>query len=108
MGRAFLLLIALLTPGEAAIKHIDLIHLSHTDFGFTDHPAVCREMQVRYLDIALDAAREPGARPGAPGRLLADDGERVRVHARACRMNSRNRTHPSYACWRAPESCSPG
>ena len=38
------------------IRQLDLIHFSHTDFGFTDHPAVCREMQVRYLDIAIDAA----------------------------------------------------
>jgi hypothetical protein len=38
------------------VKQLDLIHFSHTDYGFTDHPAVCRDMQVRYLDIALDAA----------------------------------------------------
>jgi hypothetical protein len=47
-------------PGAASepehIRQLDLIHFSHTDFGFTDHPAVCREMQVRYLDIAIDAA----------------------------------------------------
>lgn len=39
------------------VEQLDLIHFSHTDFGFTDHPAVCRDMQRRYLDIALDAAR---------------------------------------------------
>lgn len=38
------------------VKQMDLIHFSHTDYGFTDHPAVCRDMQVRYLDVALDAA----------------------------------------------------
>ncbi len=38
------------------VKHVDLVHFSHTDYGFTDHPAVCRELQVRFLDIALDAA----------------------------------------------------
>ncbi|MBL9127253.1 MAG: hypothetical protein JNL97_06390, partial [Verrucomicrobiales bacterium] len=38
------------------IRQIDLIHFSHTDYGFTDHPAVCRDLQRRYLDIALDAA----------------------------------------------------
>jgi hypothetical protein len=37
------------------IRHVDLIHFSHTDVGFTDHPDVCREMQKRYLDIAIDA-----------------------------------------------------
>ncbi len=39
-----------------AIQQIDLVHLSHTDFGFTDHPVICRELYRRYLDIALDAA----------------------------------------------------
>src|SRR5512137_2843566 len=38
------------------VKQLDIIHFSHTDYGFTDHPTVCRELQRRYLDIALDAA----------------------------------------------------
>ena len=45
--------------GPDALEHIrqlDLIHFSHTDYGFTDHPAVCRDLQRRYLDIALDTA----------------------------------------------------
>ena len=36
------------------IKRVDIVHMSHTDVGFTDHPAVCREQQTRYLDIAID------------------------------------------------------
>ncbi|MCC6697120.1 MAG: hypothetical protein IT365_15945 [Candidatus Hydrogenedentes bacterium] len=36
------------------IKRVDIVHMSHTDVGFTDHPAVCREQQMRYLDIAID------------------------------------------------------
>ncbi len=40
----------------AHIRQLDLVHFSHTDYGFTDHPAVCRDMQRRYLDIALDTA----------------------------------------------------
>ena len=45
------------TPSAPAhVKQLDLIHFSHTDYGFTDHPAVCRDMQRRYLDIALDTA----------------------------------------------------
>jgi len=36
------------------IQRVDIVHMSHTDIGFTDHPAVCREQQVRYLDIAID------------------------------------------------------
>lgn len=37
-------------------KHVDLVHFVHTDFGFTDHPAVCRDLHRRYIDIAIDAA----------------------------------------------------
>ena len=36
------------------IKRVDIVHMSHTDIGFTDHPAVTREQQTRYLDIAID------------------------------------------------------
>lgn len=39
------------------VQQLDLIHFSHTDYGFTDHPAVCRDMQRRYLDLALDTAQ---------------------------------------------------
>lgn len=55
--------------GDAAdtgrIRHIDLVHFSHTDYGYTDHPAVCRDMQRRYLDIALDAIQATRAKPPA-------------------------------------------
>ncbi len=46
----------------AGIQRIDLIHLSHTDFGFTDHPAVCRELQRRYIDVALDLVQNTAGR----------------------------------------------
>jgi hypothetical protein len=36
------------------IQRVDIVHMTHTDVGFTDHPAVCREQQTRYLDIAID------------------------------------------------------
>ncbi len=45
------------------VQQLDLIHFSHTDYGFTDHPAVCRDMQRRYLDIALDTARATRSLP---------------------------------------------
>ena len=41
--------------GVSKVRHIDLVHFSHTDYGFTDHPVICRELQKRYLDIAIDA-----------------------------------------------------
>lgn len=48
---------------DSVIQEIDLVHFSHTDVGFTDHPAVCRELYVRYLDLAvdtvLDSVKEP-------------------------------------------------
>ena len=37
------------------IRRIDIVHTTHTDVGFTDHPIVCRRQQMRYLDIAIDA-----------------------------------------------------
>lgn len=37
----------------AGISHVDIIHHTHTDFGFTDMPSVCRDLQVRFLDAAL-------------------------------------------------------
>ncbi|MBM3890652.1 MAG: hypothetical protein FJ388_16180, partial [Verrucomicrobia bacterium] len=45
---------AQLAPADSAIQRIYIIHFSHTDIGFTDMPGVCRELQCRYLDIALD------------------------------------------------------
>lgn len=41
---------------EGPIKYIDLVHCSHTDYGFTDHPMIAQELQRRFLDIAVDAA----------------------------------------------------
>ena len=51
--------------GSMGIRHVDLIHFSHTDVGFTDHPDVCREMQKRYLDIAIDAVLATRDKPPA-------------------------------------------
>lgn len=39
----------------STIQRIDIVHMTHTDIGFTDHPLVCRRQQMRYLDIAVDA-----------------------------------------------------
>ncbi|MCX6625857.1 MAG: hypothetical protein NTY38_33300 [Acidobacteria bacterium] len=49
-------LTALLTPVQAGIRRIDIVHLSPMDVGFTDHPSVTREMQKLYLDQAIGAA----------------------------------------------------
>jgi len=47
---------ALAAAAESPVREIVIVHLSHTDFGFTDHPAVFADLQRRYLDVALDAA----------------------------------------------------
>jgi hypothetical protein len=39
------------------IQQIDIFHHSHNDVGFTDSPAVCRDLQVRFLDAAVEACR---------------------------------------------------
>ncbi|MBL8236524.1 MAG: hypothetical protein JNM66_03845 [Bryobacterales bacterium] len=36
------------------IRHVDIIHHSHTDIGYTDLPSVTRDLQVRFLDAAID------------------------------------------------------
>ncbi len=45
------------------LKRLYLVHFSHTDFGFTDLQSVCRELQVRYLDMAVDAVLATAAGP---------------------------------------------
>ncbi len=45
------------------IKRVDIVHMSHTDIGFTDHPAVTREQQTRYLDIAIDGVLNTESAP---------------------------------------------
>ncbi len=68
---AWLMLVVLARPTIAAegppppkvIRHVDLVHMTHTDVGFTDHPIVCRRQQVRYLDIAIDAVLAGGDAP---------------------------------------------
>lgn len=77
MSRALLAVLALLAlshPAAAEIRRIDIIHLSHMDVGFTDHPSVTREMQKNYLDQAIDACRrDPGFAWTAESLLAVED-----------------------------------
>ena len=50
-------------PPAPAVKRVYLIHFSHNDIGFTDMPGVCRELQCRYLDIALDGVLATMSQP---------------------------------------------
>jgi len=47
------------------VRHVDIVHMTHTDVGYTDHPWVCREQQIRYLDIAIDAVLATRDKPPA-------------------------------------------
>jgi len=41
---------------ENEFEYIDLVHFTHTDLGYTDHPDIMHEMHRRFIDIAIDAA----------------------------------------------------
>ncbi len=56
-------------PGSgdhSGIEYIDIIHCTHTDYGYTDHPYIVEDLQQRFLDIAIDAA-------GATSHLPRDE-----------------------------------
>lgn len=40
------------------IEYIDLVHLSHTDYGYTDNPDIAHELHEKYIDIGIDAVLE--------------------------------------------------
>ena len=61
--RAACLFLLLTVPLAAKIEQIDLIATSHTDVGYTDQPSITRELQKRYLDIAIDACLRTAALP---------------------------------------------
>lgn len=42
-------------PAPARIRHVDIVHHTHTDIGYTELPSVVRDLQKRYLDTAIDA-----------------------------------------------------
>ncbi len=39
------------------IRHVDIVHHTHTDIGYTELPSVVRDLQTRYLDAAIDCCR---------------------------------------------------
>jgi len=51
------------TPRPTVVRRVDLVHMTHTDIGYTDHPVVCRRQQMRYLDVAIDAVLATSDRP---------------------------------------------
>ncbi len=45
------------------IRQIDLFTTAHTDVGYTDQPSITRELQKRFLDVAIDACLRTASRP---------------------------------------------
>lgn len=43
------------------IRHVDIVHHTHTDIGYTELPSVIRDLQIRYLDAAIDCCRKDPA-----------------------------------------------
>ena len=37
-------------------KYIDIVHITHTDYGYTDHALVAVDLHKRFIDVALDLA----------------------------------------------------
>lgn len=37
-------------------KYIDVVHVTHTDYGYTDHALVAVDLHKRFIDVALDLA----------------------------------------------------
>lgn len=63
-----------LAAQPSRIRRVDIFHHSHTDVGYTDLPSVCREMQVRFLDAALEAClKDARFRWTAEALLTVDD-----------------------------------
>jgi hypothetical protein len=74
---------ALAAEAPLKVRQVDIYHHSHTDVGFTDLPSVCRDMQVRFLDAALDAClARPGFRWTCEVTLTVDDWWRAAPEAR--------------------------
>lgn len=48
---------ALAQTARGKIRQVDIIHHTHTDIGYTELPSVVRDLQKRYLDVAVDACR---------------------------------------------------
>lgn len=55
---------AILPYAQAAplsrIRVVDIVHHTHTDIGYTELPSVILDLQVRYLDAAIDCCRNDG------------------------------------------------
>ncbi len=76
LGASALAGLALSTDAQTApkIRQVDIVHHTHTDVGYTELPSVVRDLQVRYLDAAIDAcAADPSFRWTVESLVELDD-----------------------------------
>ena len=71
------------------IRHVDIVHHTHTDIGYTELPSVIRDLQVRYLDAAIDCCRkDPAFRWTVESLIGLDDWRRSANAARQAEFMS--------------------
>jgi len=71
------------------IRHVDIIHHTHTDVGYTELPSVVRDLQRRFLDAAIDSCQaDPGFRWTVESLLELDDWWQANSVARRDRLLS--------------------
>ena len=72
-----------------SIRHVDIVHHTHTDVGYTALPAVVRDLQIRYLDVAVDACHaDPAFRWTVESLLGLDDWWRASSPARRLQLTA--------------------
>jgi hypothetical protein len=72
-----------------SIRHVDIVHHTHTDVGYTALPAVVRDLQKRYLDVAIDACHaDAGFRWTVESLLGLDDWWRASSPARRLQLTA--------------------
>jgi hypothetical protein len=57
LSSLFILITATLTS-FSQVEKLYLIHTTHTDYGYTNHPDVVIDLHIKYVDIAIDAATQ--------------------------------------------------
>ena len=71
------------------IRHVDIVHHTHTDVGYTALPAVVRDLQKRYLDVAVDTCQlDPGFRWTVESLVGLDDWWRASSAVRRQQLTS--------------------
>jgi hypothetical protein len=71
------------------IRHIDIVHHTHLDIGYTATPTVVRDDQVRYIDMAIDCCHaDPQFRWTVETLVELDDWYRVASPARRAALQS--------------------